>query len=114
MKSIHILPRINALNHPVYGNVGRQRQLYNKSMQFRVGIQAVDFGKQLCFCDVFLKANEAGAKANLTACFHFRSHIGFAGSAVAHQNGCQVRRNSGLFRKSGRFNGQFFLKAQGS
>ena len=92
MKPVHVLARIDRLDHLLLRDVLRQRKLHDEAVDVRIGVQPGDLGKQSLFGRLLGQAKHGRAEAHLAAAFLLMSDIRLARAVVPDQNGRQMRR----------------------
>ena len=95
MKPVHVLARIDRLDHLLLRDVLRQRKLHDEAVDVRIGVQPGDLGKQSLFGRLLGQAKHGRAEAHLAAAFLLMSDIRLARAVVPDQNGRQMRPVSG-------------------
>src|SRR5690606_14910900 len=89
-KAVHVFFRFDLTGNLFYRNMLRQRQLNDQSINIRVFIDLFYLFQQFLFAYLLLQPHQSGGTTHLLTGLYFGSHIGLAGSVIAHQHRCQM------------------------
>ena len=92
VEAVHVLPRVDRLDHLLRINVLGQRQLDDEAVEVVVRIELSDLLEQLLLCDVRLEAQGLAADPACLAGDHLIVHVGLAATIVADEYGDQSGR----------------------
>ena len=90
MECIHVLVRIDGINHLFFVNMLGQRQLNQNAVDIRVIVVFTDQSQQIRFGDIFGLIILNFIKSNRQRCFYLQGYIADRRRVVAHKDGCQT------------------------
>ena len=108
MKAIHILVRINGIEHLGLINVFRQGELDQDAVNCRVIVVFVNQGKQVLFTGIGRQGHLFGMNAKIMSGFVFGCDVGLGSRIVSNQHGDKTGNQIMFLFKPGNLGPQLF------
>ena len=103
VESIHILSRRNGVNHFLFVNMFRQRQLHQNAINALILVEAGNFGKQVGFAHRLGQFDEFAIESTVLGGLNLATHIRTGSGVVAHNDDLEARTAAVLRLKLGYF-----------
>ena len=94
MEAVHILPRVDRLEHALRVHLRRQRQLHQNAVDFLPRVQAGDQVEELLVRGRRRPFDLFAVEAERLGCFHLAADVDLRGGILPHQNRGQARRDA--------------------